>query len=834
MLCFYSIINKFHSQIINHDIDAIMKKLFVLFIVILIGTGCQKLNPVNSELNTWSQAKWIAYELLPDSMKVVPAVHGSGNGLGEKAIKRSVVPMFRKDFDVAENIEKATINISGLGHYELHINGEKVGDRFLSPGWTNYQKRNFYNTFDITSYLKNGKNAIGVLVGNGFYNVNRERYRKLVVAYGYPKLIFNITIRYKDGTVQNIVSDENCRILPSPITFSSIYGGEDYDATLEQKNWSSAGFDDSKWNVPLLTNDSVNLLFPEEDYPLKVMETFPVKVIKTSKTGRTIYDFGQNASGIISMKLKGNKGAQIRVQPDELINEEGNVTQRSGGGPYEWNYTLNGNEVEIWQPRFTYYGFRYADVEIIEPENSTEKTQILELQLLHTRNSSPTVGSFSCSDSLFNQTFELIKWGIKSNMASVATDCPHREKLGWLEQTYLIGPSMHYNFDIQKLYSKIVTDMMDSQLDNGLVPDIAPEYVPFQGGFRDSPEWGSASVIIPWQMYQWYGNKEVLQNAYSMMKRYVDYLQSKAQNNILSHGLGDWYDLGPNHPGEAQLTPKAITATSIYYYDLKIITKAAELLGFQNDANEYGHLAIQVQQEFLNQFYNRETGVCSTGSQTAFAMPLYTELIPAEDRDMVLQNLVDSIKSNDYALTSGDIGYHFLVRVLSENGRSDILFKMNNRSDRPGYGYQLKQGATSLTESWAALTDVSNNHMMLGHLMEWFYSGLGGIYQAENSVAYNEIIIAPKPVGNIKWVKCFYNSVKGIISSDWEIYGNTFLLKIEIPKDATAKIILPEEYQNSAVKLIDAESQKPMKIKIENGGFKVGSGKYEINSQHNP
>jgi hypothetical protein len=805
-----------------------MKNLSILFIAILVFTGCQNKTQFDKESNAWANARWIAYEQLDDSMRVVPGVHGSGNELGDKAVKRSVVPMFRKEFSVSENIEKASINISGLGHYELHLNGEKVCDRFLAPGWTSYEKRIFYNTYDITSQLKNGVNAIGVLVGNGFYNVNRERYRKLVIAYGYPKLIFNITIQYKNGSVENIVSNENCRVLPSPITFSSIYGGEDYDATLEQTGWNTAGFDDSGWNVPVLLNDSSSILEPETDFPLKVMQEFHVKEILTSKSGRIVYDFGQNASGIILLKVKGNKGAKITIRPDELINDEGNITQRSGGGPYEFNYILKGEGEETWQPCFTYYGFRYADVEITEPAGAAEKTEIIELKMLHTRNSSPSVGSFSCSDTLFNQTFELINWGIKSNMASVTTDCPHREKLGWLEQTYLIGPTMHYNFDIQTLYSKVVTDMMDSQLENGLVPDIAPEYVPFQGGFRDSPEWGSASVIIPWQMYKWYGNKEVLQKAYPMMKRYVQYLQTTANDNIISHGLGDWFDLGPNQPGEAQLTPKAVTATSIYYYDLQIITKVADLLGFKEDSKEFQNLAFQVKEAFLNNFYDEKTGVCATGSQTAFAMSLYTGLIPEQDKGKVLNNLVDSISKNDFALTSGDIGYHFLVRVLSENGRSDILYKMNNRSDRPGYGYQLKQGATALTESWAALKNVSNNHMMLGHLMEWFYAGLGGIYQAENSVAYSEIIIAPKPVGDIKWVKCSFNSPKGMISSDWNIDGGSFNLKIEIPKEATAIIILPEDYKNSSVKVIDLESQKPVKVKIENGEFKVGSGKFEI------
>jgi hypothetical protein len=380
------------------------------------------------------------------------------------------------------------------------------------------------------------------------------------------------------------------------------------------------------------------------------------------------------------------------------------------------------------------------------------------------------------------------------------------------------------------MYSKIVTDMMDSQLENGLVPDIAPEYVPFQGGFRDSPEWGSAAVIIPWQMYKWYGNEAVLKQAYPMMKRYVQYLQTTANDNVISHGLGDWFDLGPNRPGEAQLTPKAVTATSIYYYDLQIITKVADLLGFKEDSKQFENLSVQVKESFLNNFYDEQTGVCATGSQTAYAMSLYTGLIPENDKEKVLNNLVDSIAKNDFALTSGDIGYHFLVRVLSENGRSDILYKMNNRSDRPGYGYQLKKGATSLTESWAALPNVSNNHMMLGHLMEWFYTGLGGIYQAENSVAYNEIIIAPKPVGNIKWVKCSFNSPKGLIQSDWENRDGSFILKVEIPKDATANIILPGDFKNSKLKVTDLDKQNQIKFKVENGEIKMSSGKFEIST----
>jgi hypothetical protein len=440
------------------------------------------------------------------------------------------------------------------------------------------------------------------------------------------------------------------------------------------------------------------------------------------------------------------------------------------------------------------------------------------------------VGSFSCSDTLFNQIFDLINWSIKSNMASVATDCPHREKLGWLEQTYLIGPSMHYNYYIHTFYNKIVDDMMDSQLDNGLVPDIAPEYVPFEGGFRDSPEWGSASIIIPWQLYRWYGDSDVLHRAYPMMTGYVDYLQSTSRENILYHGLGDWYDLGPRHPGEAQLTPKALTATSIYYYDLNLVSRVAALMNKDDDAIKYGELAKEVKEAFQQKFYDPATGVVGSGSQTSYAMSLYTGILPEEDREKVLDQLIHEIKQNDYALTAGDIGYHFLVKVLSESGRSDILYRMNNRSDKPGYGLQIKKGATSLTESWAALPNVSNLHMMLGHLMEWFYSGLGGIYQAENSIGYSHIIIAPKPVGDIKWSKCSYQSRSGLIVSEWKRDEGAFSMIIEVPDASKASIILPADYQDSGIEVVQMPEERLMDIEITDGAFDLASGRYIVST----
>jgi hypothetical protein len=743
----------------------------------------------------WSNAKWIGYEEIPDSLLLVPGVHGNGNGLGEVVKKRTVIPYFRKEFPLDKKVSQALVFVSGLGHYELYVNGEKIGDRFLSPGWTNYQKTCFYNTFDITGNLIRGQNAIGLIVGNGFYNINRERYRKLVIAFGAPKMVLKMIVRYTDGSEENIISDQTWKTSPSPVIFSSIYGGEDYDARLEQEGWDQPGFDDRNWKESLATREPLGVLKPESDYPLKIMQVFEPGNIIRKKDSIFLYDFEQNASGIVKLKVQGKKGQVVRLVPGELVGDDTLVTQKASGEPNYFSYILKGDKEEIWIPRFSYYGFRYVEAEGAVPEgepNPNSLPVITGLNLLHTRNSSPAGGSFKCSSELFNSIYELINWSIKSNLASVATDCPHREKLGWLEQTHLMGNSIKYIYDIHNLYDKIIDDMIESQLDNGLVPDIAPEFVPFLSGFRDSPEWGSACIIVPWDMYEWYGNIAAVRKAYPMMRKYLVYLGSMTEDNILSHGLGDWYDLGPKFPGEAQLTPKAVTATSIYFYDAKLLAEMAELIRENEDAISFKNLAEDIRQAFNKEFFNPETRIYSTGSQTAYAMPLFYGMVDDTLRKDVVTNLVNSINQNNKALTAGDIGYRYLLRVLEQEGYSQLIFDMNSRRDVPGYGYQLSKGATSLTESWAGLRDVSNNHMMLGHLMEWFFSGIGGIRQITGSKAYDHIFISPEIVGDITWAETSFQSVHGEISSSWKITDNNFTLKVRIPANCKATIEIPQ------------------------------------------
>ena len=781
----------------------------------------------------WKNARWIGYEDMPDSMRVVPGDASEGDGLGAKAMKRPVVPLFRKEFELKKKIVSASLFISGLGQYEVRINGSKIGNDFLTPGWTNYDKTILYNTYDVTKNLKEGTNVLAAIVGNGFYNINRERYRKFISVYGMPKMICRLKLAYSDGSEENVVSGADWKSSPSPTTFTSIFGGEDYDARLEQTNWDKVSFDDSKWKSVIMTTVPMGKLKADPDYPVTVMESIETKNIQKTGPGKYLYDFGQNASGIIELKVKGKRGQTIKFIPGELLTPQKEINQKASGGPYYFSYTLKGDGIEIWRPKFTYYGFRYVMTEGAVPGKSLKDNnlpEIVSLNLLHTRNSSPQNGSFSCSNDLFNRVYTLINWAIKSNLQSVVTDCPHREKLGWMEQTFLMGNSINYNFDINHLYKKLVNDMMDSQLANGLVPDIAPELVVFAEGFRDSPEWGSASVILPWLVYQWYGDKSVMQEAWPMMVKYIEYLETKSNNQILSHGLGDWYDIGPKDLGPAQLTPPALTATALYYYDLKLLAQMAEILHKDQDAIRFSEWSEKVKIAFNNKFLNSQTMVYSTGSQTAMSMPLSFGMVDDKLKDRVLNNLVDSIVADNKSLTAGDIGFHYLVETLASNGKSQLLFDMNARNDVPGYGFQLAKGATSLTESWAANEISSNNHLMLGHLMEWFYTGLGGISQQEKSFGFKEIFIKPEMVGDIRFANTSFNSPYGTIKCDWEKLKETKIIKIEIPVNATAQVVLPINLKSSVfegnIPIANHRDIRVINKSKDQLVLVIGSGKY--------
>jgi hypothetical protein len=776
----------------------------------------------------WNNARWIALQELPDSLRIVPGIKGKGEHYNYLGKMQDTLPCFRREFHISKKLKQATAFVSGLGHFEMSVNGNKVGDHFLDPGWTYYDQYALYLTFDLTSHLRRGANACGITLGNGFYHIPRERYWKSLISFGYPKTICRILLEYADGTQENIVTDDSWKVTASPVTFASIYSGEDYDARLEQKGWDKPGFDDRNWRQPLTVQG--HPLRSQTSTPLKVRETIVPKQIFLSKKGKWIYDLGQNSSGIIRLAVKAKNGQKVRIVPGELLDNDSTVTQRATGTCW-FEYTAAGTGIETWQPKFSYYGFRYLMLENAVPKgeaNPDGLPEVTQLVGLHTCNSAPTAGSFTCSNELFNRIFHLIDWSIRSNMASVLTDCPHREKLGWLEESHLMSGSLFYNYNLYRLCLKIFDDMREAQLPNGLVPDIAPEYFIFRKGFRDSPEWGSAYVILPWYVYQWYGDMRPLQRHYEGMKRYVDYLASTADGHIVTHGLGDWFDVGDKIPGESQLTSKGVTATAIYYYDVRIMQQIAALLKKPDDEAFFSERAKEIKEAFNLKYFNDSTGQYDRGSQAANSMALYMELAEPQHRAAVFENIIGDLKQRNYSQTPGDVGFRYFLRVLENEGASDVIFTINNRDDVPGYGYQLAKGATALTESWAAMPHASHNHFMLGHLMEWLYSGLAGIRQSEQSIAFRQIEIHPEPVGDITSAAATYWSPYGKIVSEWKIVGKTFSLNVEIPANTSALVYFPCGDINNLTENGKKFPAETITDKKGRKAIKIGSGKYRF------
>jgi alpha-L-rhamnosidase len=785
------------------------------------------------KVSAWSEpASW--------TMGVMSAADWQGSWIGanpgatKKEDPQSLI--LRRQFKVRPGLRRALVQVCGLGCYELSLNGRKVGDALFPPGWTKYDKTWLYDTYEITSQLRQGDNAVGLLLGNGMYNVVGGRYIKFTGSFGPLKAIAQLRLEYSDGSVDLISTDTDWRCAPGPITFGCVYGGEDHDARLEPPGWNQAGFDESKWHSALIVNGPGGTPkgFTCSAPPVGTFDVLsPIKVTQF-KPGLIVYDLGQNASLMPRLKVSGTRGAIVKITPAELLGNDGLVDRSScGGGRCYWQYTLTGGDVENWFPKFFYHGCRYVQIDLEAPPGDALPT-VRSLEGVVVHSTSKPVGQFECSNQLFNRIHKLIRWAQRSNMVSLMTDCPHREKLGWLEEDHLNGPSLRYEFDLARLFAKVMNDMADSQLENGLVPDIAPEYVKFDGGFRDSPEWGSAYILVPWQQYEFTGDLELLRRYYPGMERYVAYLDSRSKDCIVSHGLGDWYDIGPNPPGVAQLTPLPLTATAFYYYDTWILAQTAVLLGKTNDASRYFDLAARIRTAFNRTFFDPAKGCYATGSQCANSLPLVMNLAEDPQRGVLLEHVVNDIRNRGNALTAGDVGYRFLLRALADGGRSDVIFDVNNQSAKPGYGYQLNQGATSLTEAWDAGRGSSQNHFMLGQIVEWFYHDLAGIRSDPAGPGFKKLIIKPAVVGDITWVKAAYESIHGPIGCQWSREGRRFTLDIAVPPNTSATVWVPAGSERDVT-----EGRKPVKgnklvtlLRFEDGAgvYAVDSGNYKFQS----
>ncbi|MBC9032006.1 family 78 glycoside hydrolase catalytic domain [Sphingomonas sp. JC676] len=744
------------------------------------------------------KAKWIAAEpgwpiRIAESRKGA-AVEGA-----------KPMPLFRRGFAVRKPVRHAILSISGLGHYVASINGHETTQSMLNPGWTDYRKTVLYNSYDVADLLQPGANAIGVMLGNGMYNVEgvKDRYKKFVGTFGQPKLIAQLAITYTDGTRELIVSDESWVTRPGPITFSSIYGGEDHDAQREIANWNRAEAATEGWSPVLLVDGPPGRLKAQGIPPMTVDTIYPTVRITEPKPGVFVYDFGKNAASRLALKVRGPAGATIRLSPSEVLGSDGLIAPRSIGArpglPVYYAYTLAGRGEEVWRPRFMYCGSRYLQVEGAVPAERAGPNDVavvsLASEFVHTdlRQS----GRFESSQELLVQVHDLIKQAVLSNSASVFTDCPHREKLGWLEQDQLNAETVLYIEDGVTLYEKTIADIVDAQLPSGQIPEIAPEFVQFLGVdemYRDSPEWGGAVVIAAWKTYRMYGDPSVLESGYPAMRRYADHIEGKRTGDgLVVYGLGDWLDLGPRAEGKrTQLTTMGVTATATYYQMLTCLVEIARLLGRPAaEVADFQRRAANVKAAFNAAYFHADKGSYDTGSQTANAMPLALGMVPAGQEKRVLASLVADIRSRGDHVSAGDIGFHYVVRALAEHGAPEVLHGMLSRTDAPSYGAQVMAGATALTENWDPKLGGSQNHFMLGHALAWLYIGLAGIKVDFWNRAAPAITIAPQTVPGLESAGASYDSVLGPIRSAWRRQGMAIRFEIEVPPGAQAVIRLP-------------------------------------------
>jgi len=753
------------------------------------------------EPSNW-HAHWIA--AAPDGPRQ-PQARGNDD---TRVASTTPLPIFRDTFPVGKTLLRATLFLSGLGESETMLNGKPVTQAILTPGWTDYRKTVLYDTYDVTRLLHAGTNAIGIMLGNGMYNVQgvQSRYTKFIGSFGQPKLIAELRLHYADGSTSIVASSDQWRTTSGPILFSSIYGGEDFDARREQPDWTLPVFRDSTWTPAILVDGPGGELRSESLPSVQVIRTYPPVKANRIDSNTTVYDLGKNFAGRPSIAVRGPRGSSVRILPGELLDAAGRVTQTSQAAspdaPVVFNYTLGGGGMERWTPQFTYSGFRYAEVTVSRKE-ALPAVESFQGQSIHDAVSID--GSFSSSDDLLNRIHNLIDTAILNNAVSVLTDCPTREKLGWLEQTHLAGPSILYNYDLSLLYRKMARDMRDAQTADGMVPAIAPEVVAFlddsghNTDFRDSPEWGSAIILSPWSAYTFYGDTQILRDNYDAMAAYANYLQTRAHDNIISYGLGDWYDIGPGDPGKSKLTGQGLTATALYYQDLTDLVRIATILDKPADAAQFAKRAATVKAALNAHFFHPDTDNYDKGSQTANAMALTLGLVPEDHRAGVLSNLVADIRSHRNHVTAGDIGFHYVVRALTDSDRSDVLYDMLMRTDSPSYGYQLSHGATALTEAWDANPGSSQDHFMLGHAEEWFYRGLAGIDFDLDREQDKRIWIHPQIVGDIRSASASYKSVLGTIASHWRRDGDTLQLDVTIPPGTTATVSFPPEFAASGL-----------------------------------
>ncbi|MBV9987114.1 MAG: family 78 glycoside hydrolase catalytic domain [Chitinophagaceae bacterium] len=744
-------------------------------------------------------------------------------------------PLFRKLFTVDKKVQSATAYITAHGLYEAWINGKRVGDDYLTPGWTAYQKRLQYQVYDVTGLIGAGKNAIGVALGNGWYrgiigfSNNHDVYGKDIA------LLMQVDISYTDGSSESIISNEYWKSSTGPIRYSEIYNGETIDAREEKKDWLLPGYNDSAWSGVKETVHPFNTLIATYNEPVKKHETFkPVRIIKTPK-GEQVIDFGQNLVGWVRIKVRGNAGDSIVVSHSEVLDKTGNFyTTNLRAAKAQDVYVLKGGEEEVFEPHFTWHGFQYIRLQgypgELKPENFTAIALYSDM---------PQSGSFSSSNPLVNQLQHNIQWGQKGNFLDVPTDCPQRdERLGWTGDAQVFSRTAAFNMNVHNFFFKWLQDVAADQQPNGSVPFVVPNVLgPNAGG---SAGWADVATIIPWNMYLAYGDKKILENQYPSMKAWVGYMQANSTNDLWNKGFhfGDWLFYRPDddNDGRAAVTDKYLIAQCFYAQSTQLVINAAKVLGKTEEAAMYETLLENIKGAFLRE-YMTPNGRLVSGTQTAYVLALNFDMLPLALRDQAAARLADNIKSYGNHLTTGFLGTPYLCHVLTRFGYTDIAYNLLLQEKYPSWLYPVKMGATTIWERWDGIKPDgsfqvpsmnSYNHYSYGAIGDWMYRVMVGLDTYEDGPGYKHIRIQPHIGGGFTSASATLQTYYGALSSSWKVEDNRILVEISIPSNTSATIYLPAKSKDSITESGRAlETDKTFK-EGEYIVFSKGSGDYHF------
>jgi alpha-L-rhamnosidase len=756
---------------------------------------------------------------------------------------RTVLParLLRKDFTGPEQVKRATLYVAGLGLFEAYLNGEKVGHDVLVPALSEYGKRVYYMTYDVTKLLRPGANAMGVMLGNGRFYPERRAIPTTMRWYGYPRLRLQLEMELANGKVERLSSDETWKLTTEgPIRSNNEYDGEIYDARKELAGWSTPGFHDAGWQQAQLVDGPPGVLASQSIAPIRVQETLKPIAVHEVRPGVFVYDMGQNMVGWCRLTVAGPRGTTVTLRHAERLRPDGFLYMDNLRSAEAMDtYILKGKGTEVYEPRFTYHGFRYVEV-----KGFPGKPTLASLEGREVHDNLERVSAFTTSNPLINQIYHAVLWGAKDNYRSIPTDCPQRdERQGWLGDRSGESLGETYLFDVAAFYSKWVRDIHDAQREDGSISDVSPAYWP---AYNDNVTWPASFIIVADHVYQQYRDVRVIEQNYPGMRKWIIHMESYLKDDLMPRDTyGDWC-VPPESPemihskDPTRKTDATLIGTTYFYRLLRLMEHFATLIGKQDDAKEYSQLADRLLVAFNKTYFHEASSQYSNGSETSSVLPLAFQMVPEGARPGVTDALVGKIEKDKGHLATGLLGGQWLMQTLSSGGHPGVAYELAAQHTYPSWGYMVTHGATTIWELWNGDTAEpsmnSGNHLMLvGDLVTWFYENLAGIRPDPAQPAFKHIMMRPTPTGDLTYVKASYTSTYGKIVSDWKIAGGNFIWNVTVPPNTTATVYVPAQSPSAVTEGAKpvGESRGVKYLRSEEGTavYEVGSGSYAFESR---